>query len=123
MAARSVQPGAMQQLHPLAPMAIGIAEQLLNSLAHFECRGGPRHGASETQRKLVRNAVRDFQNEAPAFKAEDTAPDLAQTHRHNRRIDVLHDPLEAPAERQQLSDARDLAFGENTYDFAGGDGV
>ena len=99
------------------------AMQFLHALPHLERRRGMRQRLAEVHRHAIGNPPRQLPEEAPLLEAEDAAPHAVQRHRDDRRFDVLHDALEAAAERQQVADARDLAFGEDADHLAVLDGL
>ena len=82
-----------------------------------------RHRRAETYRDGVRNFARRLPEEAAALVAEDAAPNAVEIYGHDRRVHIFHNAFHAAAERQQLADARDLAFSKNADYFAVAYGV
>ena len=95
-----------------------LDHKFLHRLAHFKWRRRVRHGPAVIHRHRIRNAARHFPEEPAFLEAEDAAPHAIERHRNDRRLHVLHNPLEPAPERQRVADARDLALGENADDFA-----
>src|SRR5207237_10746831 len=61
---------------------------------------------------------RKIPEEATASEAENRAPDAVEIHGNDGELDTFHDAFHAAAEREHLTDASHLAFGENTDQLA-----
>src|SRR5262245_7698726 len=114
---RRAYEGAMQWLHVLAALGPGLGHQFLHCLTHFERTGRRRQWFAVIDGDRMRNAMGKFPNEFAAFETEQTAPYTVERHWNDRRGLVLHDALEAAAEREQLSNPGDLAFCKDANDF------
>mgnify|MGYP007056984869 CR=1 FL=1 len=85
--------------------------------------GGGGHWFAVDNRHRIRNASRQFPDEAFLLEAENAAPDPVQADRDDRRLEALHDPFETAPEGQHLPDAGDLALGKNADHLAVANGL
>src|SRR5262245_32157358 len=102
----------LQRLHSRFATGPCLCHQFLDRLAYFEWRGIVRHRLPEIDRHWIRNAAWNLPDESPLFETEDAAPHAIQSHRNNRRLDILHDSFESPTKRKHLANTRDLALGK-----------
>ena len=123
MAAGRPHERAVQRFHVRFAMLPRLGHEFLHALPHLERRRRMRQRLAEVHRHAIGNPARQLPEEAPLLEAEDAAPHAVQRHGDDRRLHVLHDALEAAPERQQVADARDLAFGEDADHFAVLDGL
>ena len=120
--ARGIDERAVERAHASLAVLVGFGVQLLHRLANLEGRGRCGKRLAETYRDGVGDAPGKFPEEAPPFKTEDAAPHAVKIDGNNRRVQTLHDALETAAKGKQVTDTRDLSFGENANHFAGLDG-
>src|SRR5258708_34694654 len=111
MPARSLYKGVRERLELLSVLAIGFGLQFLYGLTHFNRSGSRRHRNAIAHGYWMQGPFRKFPEIAAALEAEDAAPDAIEMNGHDRRLDALHDALEAAAERKHLADPRDRPFG------------
>src|SRR5207248_5009026 len=60
-----------------------------------------------------------FEEELPAFEAENTSPDAIEVDRDDGDVEPSHDALESMAKGKETARARDGAFGEDANQLAG----
>src|SRR5687768_14425717 len=84
--------------------------QRLNRAANIMGRRLWRQGLTKGHRDGIRQAFRDFPEEPAPIETEDAAPDAGQMDRNDGRGSALHDPFEAPSERQQRARSRNLSL-------------
>ena len=109
---------AVDRHHQFLAMLPRLGVEFLHGLAHFKRSRGRRHRFAEADGHGIGDVARHFPEEASLLEAEDAAPHVVETHGNDRRVHVLHHPLEAAPEREQLADARDLSLGEDAHDVA-----
>src|SRR5215475_11995557 len=123
MPAGSPDERCLDRLHPLLPVSKGFGRELLNGIAHVNRSGRSGHGKAKAHRYWIQNPPGNLPEETSALKTEDAAPQAIQIDGDNRRIDALHDLLEATLEWQQLPGTRHLAFGKDANQFPACDRV
>ena len=123
MLAGGMHEGDGQRTHPRLPMLPGPDEEFLDGGTHLERRGRVRQRPAVVDGDRIRQPPRQFPQKPAFLETEDAAPHAVEADRNDRRLDVLHDALEAAPERQQMADARDLSLGKNADHLTGADGI
>lgn len=78
---------------------------------------------AEAECYRVRQALRYFPKETARLKAENTAPNAAQTGRHDGCVHAFHDPLELTSKWQQNANARNVLLGKHSNDLSLPNGI
>ena len=118
MPPRRADKGPVQRPHFLFAVGVGFALQLLHCLTNLKSARRGLHGATITDRDPIGYLPRQLPEKPSPLETEDASPDAIEAHRNDGRLDPFYDSLQPPAKRQELSNTRDLPFGEDADNMA-----
>ena len=108
-----------QQIGRFAAIPRRFAGEFQDGLADFVCGRIGRQRFSKRDCDRIGKELGPFPEKSPAMKAKNTAPDLVQVNRDNRRARALDNFFEAALEWKNVARAGDGPFGKNANDVSG----